>query len=58
MRQRVPLGRLGAPQDVANAAVFLASQEAGFISGDMLFVDGGATYAILSESRPCPTRMK
>lgn len=44
-RQRVPLGRLGAPQDVADAAVFLASQEAGFISGDMLFVDGGATYA-------------
>ena len=42
---RVPLGRLGAPQDVADAAVFLASREASFISGDMLFVDGGATYA-------------
>ena len=44
-RQRVPLGRLGAPEDVADAAVFLASKEASFISGDMLFVDGGATYA-------------
>jgi NAD(P)-dependent dehydrogenase (short-subunit alcohol dehydrogenase family) len=44
-RRRVPLGRLGAPQDVANAAVFLASEEASFISGDMIFVDGGATYA-------------
>lgn len=44
-RQRVPIGRLGTPQDIANAAVFLASDEAGFISGDMLFVDGGITYA-------------
>jgi len=44
-RQRVPLGRLGSPQDIANAAVFLASEEASFISGDMLFVDGAATYA-------------
>ena len=44
-RQRVPLGRLGAPQDVANAAVFLASDEAAFINGDMIFVDGGQTYA-------------
>jgi NAD(P)-dependent dehydrogenase (short-subunit alcohol dehydrogenase family) len=44
-RQRVPLGRLGSPQDVANAALFLASDEASFISGDMLFVDGAMTYA-------------
>lgn len=44
-RQRMPIGRLGTPQDVANAAVFLASDEAGFITGDMLFVDGGITYA-------------
>ncbi|HBZ43565.1 MAG TPA: oxidoreductase [Maritimibacter sp.] len=44
-RQRVPIGRLGQPQDTANAAVFLASDDASFISGDMLFVDGGITYA-------------
>ena len=44
-RARVPIGRLGTPQDVANAAVFLASDEASFITGDMLFVDGGITYA-------------
>lgn len=44
-RQRVPLGRLGAPEDIANAAVFLASDEASFITGDILFVDGGITYA-------------
>lgn len=44
-RQRVPIGRLGTPQDMANAALFLASEEASFITGDMLFVDGGITYA-------------
>lgn len=44
-RQRVPIGRLGTPQDVANAAVFLASDESSFITGDMIFVDGGITYA-------------
>lgn len=44
-RQRMPIGRLGTPQDIANAAVFLASDEASFITGDMLFVDGGITYA-------------
>ena len=44
-RQRVPIGRLGQPADVANAAVFLASDEASFVTGDMLFVDGGITYA-------------
>lgn len=44
-RARVPIGRLGEPRDVANAAPFLASDDASFISGDMLFVDGGITYA-------------
>lgn len=44
-RQRVPLGRLGSPEDIANAAVFLASDESSFITGDILFVDGGITYA-------------
>lgn len=44
-RQRVPLRRLGEPADIANAALFLASDEAGWISGDMLFVDGAMTFA-------------
>jgi NAD(P)-dependent dehydrogenase (short-subunit alcohol dehydrogenase family) len=44
-RARVPIGRLGTPKDVAHAAVFLASDDASFITGDMLFVDGGITYA-------------
>lgn len=44
-RQRVPIGRLGQPADSANAAVFLASEEASFITGDMILVDGGITFA-------------
>ncbi|MCO6188475.1 SDR family NAD(P)-dependent oxidoreductase [Rhizobium sp. L1K21] len=44
-RERVPIRRLGKPSDMADAAVFLASEEASFITGDMLFVDGGITYA-------------
>lgn len=37
----VPLGRMSESQDIANAAVFLASDEAAFISGVQLPVDGG-----------------
>jgi gluconate 5-dehydrogenase len=38
---RTPLGRWGEPEDVAGAAVFLASNAAGFITGQTLYVDGG-----------------
>jgi 3-oxoacyl-[acyl-carrier protein] reductase len=38
----IPLGRLGKPQDVANAVLFLASEEASFITGEILDVNGGA----------------
>ena len=37
----VPLGRLGQPEEIAKAAVFLASEDASFIAGVELFVDGG-----------------
>ena len=41
MRSRTPLGRLGEPRDIANAYLFLASEEAAFITGETLRVDGG-----------------
>ncbi len=41
MRGRTPLGRMVQPGDIANAYVFLASDEASFISGAVLRVDGG-----------------
>ncbi len=37
----VPMKRLGEPLDVANTALFLASDEAGFFTGEILFPDGG-----------------
>jgi len=41
MKARTPLGRLGEPADIANAFLFLASEEASFITGEVLRVDGG-----------------
>jgi len=43
MRERTPARRLGEPRDVANAYLFLASEEADFINGAVLSVDGGLT---------------
>jgi 3-oxoacyl-[acyl-carrier protein] reductase len=41
LARAIPLGRLGSPSDVAEAAVFLASKEAGYITGEVLDVNGG-----------------
>lgn len=38
-----PLGRVGSPQDIASAVAFLASDEAGFVTGTSLLIDGGQT---------------
>jgi 3-oxoacyl-[acyl-carrier protein] reductase len=41
MTERTPLARVGSPEDIANAYLFLASEEASFITGTTLSVDGG-----------------
>ncbi len=41
--ERIPLGRIAVPEDVAGAAVFLASRASDFITGQNLFIDGGRT---------------
>jgi len=43
VKQQIPLGRLGDPQDVADAVLFLASEAAAFITGHVLTIDGGLT---------------
>lgn len=41
--ERTPMGRIGKPEDVANGVAFLASDEASWVTGTTLFVDGGWT---------------
>ncbi|MEO9623042.1 MAG: 3-oxoacyl-ACP reductase FabG, partial [Lentilitoribacter sp.] len=43
MISKTPLGRLGEPEDIANAYVFLASEDAAFVTGAVLSVDGAVT---------------
>jgi 3-oxoacyl-[acyl-carrier protein] reductase len=43
VRKQIPLGRLGQPQDVADAVLFLASEAAEYITGHVLSIDGGLT---------------
>jgi NAD(P)-dependent dehydrogenase (short-subunit alcohol dehydrogenase family) len=40
-REKLPLRRLGKPDDVADVALFLASDESRYVTGDMIYVDGG-----------------
>jgi glucose 1-dehydrogenase len=41
MMSNIPLKRVGQPRDVANVALFLASEEASYMTGAIVFVDGG-----------------
>jgi NAD(P)-dependent dehydrogenase (short-subunit alcohol dehydrogenase family) len=49
--QEIPIGRVGVPLDIAKACAFLASDDAAFIVGATLLVDGG-TVALMSLGRP------
>ena len=51
MRHNTPLERWGTPEDIANAAVFLASDRSNFITGTMLTVDGGFSAAKRTASK-------
>jgi glucose 1-dehydrogenase len=44
LTEQIPLGRLGKPEDVAGLAVFLASDEAAYVTGSTYVVDGGLTW--------------
>jgi len=41
LRNQVPLGRIGTPEDMGNLALFLASDESGYIVGQEILADGG-----------------
>ncbi len=49
---RVPLGRWGEPEEVANGICFLASDEASYITGSELLIDGGVTAGFIGNSTP------
>ena len=45
MREISGLGRIGTPEDMAGAAIYLASRAGDYVVGSTLIVDGGVTYA-------------
>jgi glucose 1-dehydrogenase len=57
-RRANPWGRVGEPRDVANAALFLVSDEADYITGHTLFVDGGRSAAMAAPQRVEPPGMR
>lgn len=52
VQERIPLLRIGTPTDIANMVAFLASNEASYITGQVLYVDGGITAQLSPRSAP------
>ncbi len=48
-KSNIPAGRVGTPQEIAYSAVFLASDEASYITGANILVDGGMTSQLISQ---------
>ena len=46
MTPGIPLGRIGSPEDIANVIAFLASEDAAYMTGQILTVDGGLTVSL------------
>jgi NAD(P)-dependent dehydrogenase (short-subunit alcohol dehydrogenase family) len=45
VKNRIPAGRIGTPEDMAGAAIYLASRAGDYVMGSTLIVDGGVTHA-------------
>jgi NAD(P)-dependent dehydrogenase (short-subunit alcohol dehydrogenase family) len=49
--QRIPLGRIGEPDDVAGTVIYLSSRAGRYVTGTVIPVDGGATFARAGSGR-------
>lgn len=54
MADMIPLGELGKPRDVANAVLYLSSEEASYVTGTTIIVDGGQTLPEGSDFKVAP----
>ena len=44
MSKRFPMGRFGEPEEIANAGIFLISEKASFITGEVIHANGGSNF--------------
>jgi len=54
MRSRIPGGRIGEPEELAGAVVYLASDEAAYVNGTIMMIDGGFTTGGTNDTIPLP----